>query len=337
MLSSLSVPFSLGERDVSIGASIGIAFSGDGGKTAEVILQDADAAMYRAKDAGRARFEFFDDIMQREIATRMELETSLRHAVVRKELRAFYQPIVAADSGVIVGFEALVRWERPGFGLVAPGSFIAVAEETGMIVDIGSWVLNEACAQAAQWMAQWPDRRLCVSVNISSRQVLRTDIVEIVRDALHISGLDPTLLTLELTETTLIDDAVSVQAILRNLRAQGVTIALDDFGTGYSSLTYLRTFPIDIIKIDGSFIRTIETEREAAAIVAAIVSLAKSLDITVIAEGIETRRQLTAVVDLDCDLLQGYLLSHPKEADALPALIDRSLARFGRDLGVKGA
>ena len=186
-------------------------------------------------------------------------------------------------------------------------------------------------------MAQWPDRRLCVTVNISSRQVLRADIVEIVRNALRISGLDPTLLTLELTETTLIDDAVSAQAILRNLREQGVTIALDDFGTGYSSLTYLRTFPIDIIKIDGSFIRTIETEREAAAIVAAVVSLAKSLDITVIAEGIETLRQLTAVMDLDCDLLQGYLLSHPKEAKELPALIDTSFARFGRDLGVKHA
>ena len=337
VLSSLGVPFSLGKRDVSIGASIGIAFSSDGGKTAEVILQDADAAMYRAKDAGRARFEFFDDLMQREIATRMELETSLREAVSRKELRVFYQPIVAADSGAIVGFEALVRWERPGFGLVVPGSFIAVAEETGMIVDIGTWVLNEACAQAAQWMAQWPDRRLCVTVNISSRQVLRADIVEIVRNALRISGLDPTLLTLELTETTLIDDAVSAQAILRNFREQGVTIALDDFGTGYSSLTYLRTFPIDIIKIDGSFIRTIETEREAAAIVAAVVSLAKSLDITVIAEGIETLRQLTAVMDLDCDLLQGYLLSHPKEAKELPALIDTSFARFGRDLGVKHA
>ena len=200
-----------------------------------------------------------------------------------------------------------------------------------MIVDIGSWVLNEACAQAAQWMTQWPDRRICVTVNISSRQVLRGDIVEIVRDALSTSGLDPTLLALELTETTLIDDAISVQAILRDLRDQGVTIALDDFGTGYSSLTYLRTFPINIIKIDGSFIRTIETEREAAAIVAAVISLAKSLDITVIAEGIETLRQLAAVVDLDCDLLQGYLLSHPKEAEALPALINSSFARFGRD------
>ncbi|HUY23332.1 MAG TPA: EAL domain-containing protein [Acidimicrobiales bacterium] len=314
--------FLLGERDVSIHASIGIAYSDDGGKTAEAILQDADAAMYRAKDAGRARFEFFDDTMQREIAARIELETSLRQAVPRGELRVFYQPIFAATSRAIVGFEALVRWARPGFGLVSPGSFIPVAEETGMIVDIGSWVLNEACRQAAAWSAQWPDRRLCIAVNISSRQVLKGDIVDIVRNALSVSGLDPTLLTLELTETTLIDDARSVQAILLELRDHGVSIALDDFGTGYSSLTYLHAFPIDVIKIDGSFVRTIQTEREAAAIVAAVISLARSLDITVIAEGIESPEQLAAVVGLDCELLQGYLLSHPRAVEELPGLIE---------------
>jgi diguanylate cyclase (GGDEF)-like protein len=322
VLSMLDEPFSLGKRDVSVGASIGIAFSTDGAKTAEAILQDADAAMYRAKDAGRARFEFFDDAMQRDIAARMELESALRQAVSRNELRVFYQPIVAAGTHTIVGFEALVRWDRPGFGLVAPGSFIGVAEETGMIIDIGSWVLNEACRQAAAWMVQWPHRRLSVTVNISSRQVLKGDIVDIVHDALRCSRLDPTLLTLELTETTLIDDALSAQAILRELRAFGVSIALDDFGTGYSSLTYLRTFPINVIKIDGSFVRTIETEREAAAIVSTVVSLAESLDITVIAEGIESVEQLAAVVGLNCTFLQGYLFSHPKPVEDLPALID---------------
>ncbi len=325
VLSKLDVPFALGKREVSVTASIGIAFSSDGNKTAEGILQDADAAMYRAKDVGKARFEFFDETMQHEIATRMELETSLRQALSRNELRVFYQPIAAADTHTILGFEALVRWERPGFGLVGPQSFIAMAEETGMIVDIGSWVLNEACRQAATWARLWPQRRLGIAVNISSRQVLRGDIVEIVRNALSVSGLDPTLLTLELTETTLIDDATSAQGILCELRDHGVSIALDDFGTGYSSLTYLRTFPIDVIKIDGSFVRTIETEKEAAAIVAAVISLAKSLDITVICEGIESARQLAAVVDLGCELLQGYFLSRPKALEELPALIEGSL------------
>jgi diguanylate cyclase (GGDEF)-like protein len=331
VLRRLDNAFPFGKRDVTVSASIGIALSHDGDKTAEEILQDADSAMYRAKDAGRARFEFFDDAMQREIATRIELESSLRQALSREELRVFYQPIVAAASHKIVGFEALVRWDRPGFGLVGPESFIAVAEETGMIVDIGSWVLNEACRQAAAWMTQWPERCLGIAVNISSRQVLQGDIIDIVHNALRDSGLDPTLLTLELTETTLIDDAMSAQTILSKLRHRGVSIALDDFGTGYSSLTYLRTFPIDIIKIDGSFVRKIETEREAAAIVAAVISLAKSLDITVIAEGIESREQLAAVVDLNCEFLQGYLFSHPTPVTELVALIDGSFVQTGSD------
>jgi len=337
VLDCLDGVFSLGKRDISMSASIGIALSSDGDKTAEAILQDADTAMYRAKDAGRSRFEFFDDTMQREIATRMELEASLRQAVARQELRVHYQPIVATDSQLIVGFEALVRWDRPGFGLVGPGSFIAAAEDTGMIVDIGSWVLQESCRQAARWAARWPDRRLSVAVNISSRQVLRGDIVDIVHDALSASGLDPTLLVLELTETTLIDDAKKAQAVLLELRAMGVAIALDDFGTGYSSLTYLRTFPIDIIKIDGSFVRTIGTEREAAAIVAAVISLAKHLEITVIAEGIETPEQLAAVAGLECELLQGYLLARPQDVADLPALIESSPLHWANEIAPEGA
>jgi diguanylate cyclase (GGDEF)-like protein len=335
ILDALNTPFSCGKRDAFVSASIGIAFSTSGGETAEKILHDADAAMYRAKHDGRARVELFDDAMQQLMTARLELESSLRRAIAEEELRVFYQPIMGSDARTVVGFEALVRWDRPGFGLVEPGSFIAVAEESGMIVDIGSWVLNEACRQAATWVVQWPDRRLGIAINISSRQVLHGSIVEIARTALSVSGLDPTLLTLELTETTLIDDAISVQAIIRDLQELGISIALDDFGTGYSSLTYLRTFPIDIIKIDGSFIRTMGTEREAAAIVAAIISLARSLNIAVVAEGIERPEQLVALTDLKCDMLQGYLFSHPKEVEELPALLDGS-ALVGRTTRMEG-
>jgi len=193
-----------------------------------------------------------------------------------------------------------------------------------VIVPIGSFVVNEACRQAAAWTMQWPDRQLGVAVNISSRQLLDSDIVTLVQRAINGNGLDPTLLTLELTETTLIADAVSARAVLIDLRNLGVKIALDDFGTGYSALTYLRTFPIDAIKIDGSFIRTIDTERESAAIVTAVVDLARHLDMKVIAEGVETQAQMDHVVDRGCDLLQGYLLSPPHSASEIVTLIDSS-------------
>jgi diguanylate cyclase (GGDEF)-like protein len=330
ILGAFDAPFVCGKRNLFVSASLGIAFSTEGTETAETILQDADAAMYRAKDGGRARFEMFDDAMQDMIATRLELESTLRQAVSQEALRLFYQPIISGDAGTIVGFEALVRWQRPGFGLVGPGEFIAVAEETGMILEIGTWVLNEACRQAVVWATRWPERRLSVSVNISSKQVLKGNIVDVVGRALSASGLHPSLLVLELTETSLIDDAIEVQAILRELRGLGICIALDDFGTGYSSLTYLRSFPIDIIKIDGSFVRTIDTEREAAAIVAAVVSLARSLNLAVVAEGIETASQLAALVDLNCDLFQGYLFARPKAAGELSALIEDSSAFVAR-------
>jgi EAL domain-containing protein (putative c-di-GMP-specific phosphodiesterase class I) len=324
ILETFDVPFICSKHEAYVSASIGIAFSTNGTETAEAILQSADAAMYRAKDGGRARFEVFDDSMRHGIASRLELESALRHAITRDELRVFYQPVVASGTGTVMSFEALVRWERPGFGLVSPGAFIAVAEETGMILEIGAWVLQNACQQATRWAALWPERRLGVAVNISSRQVLKGNIVELVRRTLRVSGLDPTLLTLELTETTLIDDAMSAGAILRALRDLGVNIALDDFGTGYSSLTYLRAFPINVIKIDESFVRTIGTEREGAAIVAAVVSLAKSLNMRVVAEGIETLDQLAAVVHLNCEMAQGYLFSHPKPIDEIQNLVEES-------------
>jgi len=339
VIRAFEAPFPCGKHEAYVSASIGITFSHSGTETAEAMLQFADAAMYRAKDGGRAKFEVFDDSMQQWIAGRLAIESALRYAIARGELVAFYQPIVAASSRVIKGFEALVRWERPGFGLVPPGTFIGVAEETGMILEIDEWVLRDACRRAVDWATRWPERRLGVSVNISSRQVLKGNIVALVRQVLDTTGLDPTLLTLELTETTLIDDAVSARTVLSALRDLGVNIGLDDFGTGYSSLTYLREFPINVIKIDRSFVHTINTEREGTAIVAAVVSLAKSLNMSVVAEGVETFEQLEAVVDLNCELAQGYLFSRPTPADDIARLVDdESTAPLARDVaGSSGA
>ncbi|HLX88978.1 MAG TPA: EAL domain-containing protein [Acidimicrobiales bacterium] len=322
VLKAFEEPFYCGERVFYVNTSIGIAASSSGTETAEILLQDADAAMYRAKDAGRGRYEAFDETMRYWVANRLELESALRQAIAQDQLRVHYQPIVDRCTLVVRGFEALVRWERPGYGLVKPGDFITVAEETGVLFAIGEWVLHEACREAAAWAARWPDHRLNVAVNVSSRQLLQSDIVEVVRSALTASGLAPERLTLELTETTLIDDALTAQRVIMTLRELGVRIALDDFGTGYSSLTYLRTFPIDMIKIDESFVRTIDTEPQTAAIVAAVSQLARDLGIEVVAEGIEKPSQLEAVVRLGCDGLQGFLFSEPRPADEVAELVE---------------
>jgi EAL domain-containing protein (putative c-di-GMP-specific phosphodiesterase class I) len=283
--------------------------------------------MYRAKASGRGRFEIFDQTMRHWVASRLGLESALHQAVERREFSLCYQPILSVDGVEVAGFEALLRWERPDVGLTAPSEFMAVAEEAGVIVRIGEFAMEEACRQAADWARQWPERRLGVAVNVSSRQLLRGDIVTLVRRSLESNGLDPSLLILELTETTLIDDAVSARALIIALRELGVRIALDDFGTGYSALTYLRTFPIDLIKIDGSFVRTIDTEREAAAIVSAVVDLARHLDMTVIAEGVETQAQMDGVVSRGCDLLQGFLFSPPLGAAEIAGYLDSSAVR----------
>ncbi|HEY5012473.1 MAG TPA: EAL domain-containing protein [Acidimicrobiia bacterium] len=322
VMDALEAPFMCGENPARVSASVGIVLSVDGNETADAVLKNADTAMYRAKASGGSGYELFDEAMQHWVATRLEVEVALRRAVAQGELRLHYQPVVVADTGQVSSFEALVRWERPGFGLVQPGEFITIAEETGLILEIGAWVLGEACREAAAWAVRWPARRIGIAVNISSRQIIKGNLVEEVTRALAGSGLDPTLLTLELTETTLIDDAMNAQPLLRALRELGVNLALDDFGTGYSSLTYLRTFPINVIKIDQSFVRSVGTDREDTAIVAAVVALARSLNLAVVAEGIETTEQLAALIELRCDHLQGYLFSHPKPVAELAGLVE---------------
>jgi diguanylate cyclase (GGDEF)-like protein/PAS domain S-box-containing protein len=314
--------FRFGDDEPRVSASIGIALCADGNETADGILANADIAMYRAKDNGRNCYELFDEAMQQWVTAQVALEADLRQAVIRHELRLVFQPFIEADNGLIRGFEALVRWERPGFGVVMPDSFIPLAEESGLIIDIGTWVLEQACRTAAQWARRWPDRALGVAVNVSSRQLLSGEIVDVVTGALARSGLKAERLTLELTESTLIDDAVTAESLLRELRALGVNLALDDFGTGYSSLTYLRAFPMNILKIDKSFVRAIGTEREDTAIVAAVLALARNLGLQVVAEGIERYEQLAVLHQLGCPFMQGYLFSPPRSSDDVAGLIE---------------
>jgi diguanylate cyclase (GGDEF)-like protein/PAS domain S-box-containing protein len=328
IITAVQAPYRFGDEHAHVGASVGIALSADGTETADSILSNADIAMYRAKENGRGRYELFDATMQQWITAQARVESSLRQALPRAELRLFCQPFIASDTGTIRGFEALLRWERPGFGLVAPNEFIRIAEETGLIVDIGTWVLEQACVHAARWARRWPDRRLGISVNLSSRQLLSGDILDVVGNALACAGLDPTLLTLELTETALVDDVISAQALLRALRNSGVNVALDDFGTGYSSLTYLRSLPINIIKIDQSFVRAMDTERGDTAIVAAIIALGENLGLQVVAEGVETHEQLDMLLGLHCPYLQGYVFSVPIPIDDAVRFIEDPAAQW---------
>ena len=321
IIDAIRAPFRLRSDDASVSASIGIALSADGTDSADAILANADIAMYRAKDNGRSRYELFDAAMQRWVSAQLALETALRQAICREELRVHYQPIIATDDGSIRGFEALVRWQRPGFGLVGPNEFIPTAEDSGLINDIGAWVLGQACRQAATWARDRPGQHLGVSVNVSSRQLANRDILDVVTTTLAETGLDPSRLTLELTESTLIDDTVNTQSILQEIRDLGINLSLDDFGTGYSSLTYLRAFPINVVKIDKSFVRTIGTERQDTAIVSAVLALAKNLDITVVAEGVETPEQLAVLVQLLCPYVQGYLFSAPRPVQDLESLL----------------
>jgi diguanylate cyclase (GGDEF)-like protein/PAS domain S-box-containing protein len=322
ILGVLEPLFRIAGDEIRMSASVGIALCSSASETAETMLANADIAMYRAKEKGRRRYELFDETMQLWVTSQAELEAALRAALSNDELRLFYQPIVESSSGVIRGFEALVRWEPLDAGLVMPDEFIPLAEETGMIIDIGKWVLNQACADAANWNKRWPNRYLAVTVNLSSRQLTQGDIVEVVKNALACSGLEPTLLTLEITESTLIEDELKVNPLLVELRELGVHLALDDFGTGYSSLTYLRSFPIDAVKIDKSFIRALGTEREDTAIVAAVIALAKQLRLHVVAEGVENHAQLAVLHQLGCPFLQGYLFSRPVPLERLAAPLD---------------
>jgi diguanylate cyclase (GGDEF)-like protein/PAS domain S-box-containing protein len=317
----LKLPFNLSGHEVFATASIGIALSTHGYDRPEDLLRDAEVTMYRAKALGKARSEVFDRTMHTQAMTLLELETSLRRALERKEFCLHYQPIVSLKSGRISGFEALLRWQQPR-GLVSPAEFIPVAEETGLIVPIGWWVLREACSQMRVWQVQFPAKAyLKISVNLSSKQFLQPTVVEQINQILQETDLDARCLEVEITESAIMENAEEASVMLKQLRALGVQLFLDDFGTGYSSLSYLQHFPFNTLKIDRSFISRIGGDSENSQIVRTIVTLAHNLDMNVTAEGVETAAQLAQLCAIQCEHGQGYFFSQPVDCETAGALI----------------
>jgi diguanylate cyclase (GGDEF)-like protein len=322
LLKSFSLPFHLPHGDAVSTASVGIALAVASDQDAEDLIRDADAAMYRAKQAGGGRVMLFDEVTRQRALDRLHTENGLRQALEREELRVFFQPEVSIETGKIVGLEALVRWEHPERGLVGPADFIALAEETGLIVPIGAWVLREACRHARRWqLERADDEALTVAVNVSARQLAEPAFVEAVSDALAETGLDPSGLCLEVTESVLIEDPDSSAETLGALKALGVQVAVDDFGTGYSSLEHLRRFPIDAVKIDRSFVRGLPHSSEDVAIVGAVIELGHALNLSVVAEGVETADQLGNLQSAGCDTAQGFLFSRPEHPDVVEGLV----------------
>jgi diguanylate cyclase (GGDEF)-like protein/PAS domain S-box-containing protein len=325
-------PYSMGGADHFITASLGIAVTRPAARDmvdTEPLIRDADAAMYRAKERGRARCELFDADMRARAVHRLALERELRYAIERDELTLLYQPVIALGSGEITGLEALVRWQHPERGLLDPGKFIPVAEDSGLIEPIGHWVQEQACRQILEWHAMRPDQRpLDVSVNLSARQVAHRDLAASVAEVLGRTGLDPRHLRLEITESVLVEESATATAALDELNQIGVSLVLDDFGTGYSSLAYLNRFPFDALKVDRSFIDVLGVEQERTAIVEAIISMAHALSLDAIAEGVENELQLSELRRLECDCAQGHLFSRALPPAEISALLRKTTVGY---------
>jgi diguanylate cyclase (GGDEF)-like protein len=322
IVAAVSRPFRLDSGEHHMTASVGIALAATLEDTPESLLRDADAAMYRAKELGRGRYELFDEAMRRRVLDRLRTENELRRALERDELCVHYQPIVDVVVGQIVGVEALVRWQHPTRGLLSPAAFIPVAEETGLINDIGHRVLKQASRQVAEWQSQLR-LPIALSVNVSGRQIAHPGYPEQVAEIAWRSGLLPGTLSLEITESVLIEEADAAMTAVERLRAEGLRLELDDFGTGYSSLSYLKRLTLDGLKIDRSFVQGIETDPAAGAIVEAVFQMSHAIGITVVTEGIETRPQLERLRRLGCIRAQGYLFSKPLPAAEAGKLLSR--------------
>jgi diguanylate cyclase (GGDEF)-like protein/PAS domain S-box-containing protein len=312
---AFGLPFELDGRPHHLSVSVGVVFVKGGEASATEVLRDADAAMYRAKGGGKGRFELFDAQMRASLVARLQTEADLRRALDEGELRLHYQPVADLSDGTFVGAEALVRWQHPERGLLAPAEFIAVAEDSGLIAPLGAWVLEEACRQALAWNGE-----RFVSVNLSPRQLSHSDVPALLSRALAETGVDPALLELEITENVLMEQSAAALGTLRQLKAMGVRLMLDDFGTGWSSLAYLKRFPLDGLKIDREFVDGLGSEPEDTAIVAAVLSMAAALELDVIAEGVETEEQLAWLRSRGCGLAQGFLLGRPAPPEQLEEL-----------------
>jgi diguanylate cyclase (GGDEF)-like protein len=310
-------PFEIDGHQILIGASIGVSLAPFDGTSPERLLKNADIALYLAKSEGRGTVRFFEPEMDARIQRRRTLEVDLRNAFARDQLEVHYQPLVDLAAGGIRGFEALLRWQHPVRGVVSPAEFIPLAEETGLIVPIGEWLLRAACVEATRWPAD-----ISVAVNLSPVQFRKGKLVETVKAALDLSGLSPARLELEIAEAVLLQDTMKTLVALHELRRMGILVALDDFGTGYSSLSYLRSFPFDKIKIDQSFIRSLADE-DSMAVIRAVTGLGRNFCLKTTAEGVETLEQLERLREEGCTEVQGYLFSHPVPAADLPAVIRR--------------
>jgi diguanylate cyclase (GGDEF)-like protein/PAS domain S-box-containing protein len=322
ILAAFAHPVAMEGTDLFVTPSLGIALYPSDGGDVESLLKHADMAMYHAKGKGRNNYQFYSSAMSADATDRMTIESSLRQALEREEFVLYYQPVLDIATQEIVGAEALLRWRHPQWGMVSPGRFIHVAEQTGLIVPIGEWILNQVCAQGAQWL-HGPYRAVPIAVNLSARQFRKDTLPSIIREALDRNGLPGELLKLEITESLLMESPASSRAILEGLKKLGIGIALDDFGTGYSSLSYLKHFPLDIVKIDQSFVRDVVTDSDDAAIVKAMIGLAHNLQLKLTGEGVETEEQLRFLREQGCDYAQGYLFSRPVPAEEFAQMLSR--------------
>jgi diguanylate cyclase (GGDEF)-like protein len=318
---ALEEPVVLAHGEALVRASLGIATTTDPRARPELLMREADLAMYQAKQRGGARFEVFDELMRERNRDRLMTETALQHALERQQLTLHYQPIVSLNGRGPIGVEALLRWEHPSRGLLRPEEFVDLAEESGLIVPIGGWVLEEACIQATRWAAQHPEGEpFVIAVNVSPLQVMRSDFTERIARALELTSKAPITLWLEVTETVVLEHIASTIHALEGIKGMGAKIVLDDFGTGYASLQSLRRFPIDAVKIDRSFIAGLGRNRSDSAIVAGIAGLADGLDLLLVAEGVETEDQVVGLKELGCPLAQGYHFNRPVPAAEIPAV-----------------
>lgn len=316
-------PWILEGREYYITASIGIAVYPNDGQDENVLVRNADIAMYRAKETGKNNYEMFMESMKKKIIDRLDLENDLRRAIEKEEFVLFFQPQIAITTGEIIGVEALIRWNREGVGIVPPMEFIPAAEESSLIIPIGEWVLTNACKQNVKWINSGI-KPILMAVNLSAKQFQQRNLVEMIERILEETGMDPTLLELEITESTAMQDIDFTIKVLKELRSKGIRISLDDFGTGYSSLNYLKMLPIDSLKIDKSFVHDITCSPNEEAIAKSLISLAHKLNLLVVAEGVETKEQLDVLKNHMCDKVQGYLLSKPVPPNEVEILLRKS-------------